>query len=322
MNDQLLRRQLDFVNLRFGMFIHFNSATFQFNTGDVVDWEYASENGGPPRSLPFDPAEWAPTRLNCGQWLEAAKLMKARFAVLVAKHHEGFALWPTAHSAHCVKNATVKTDVVREFMDTFREGGVTPALYFSVLDLTAGITRTCCTEAQKAMIKAQITELLTGYGEIPFLIIDGWSAPWGGPSYDMLPFAELDDLVKSLQPNCLLMNIGEMQDIRQTDAVFFENAAGQEVTSGFAGPGAGCNILTDQWFWRKADTAAELKTAEWALTMLHVFNQSNVTFILNGSLNTDGLLDDNLMARYAEIGQKITFLPPIQDIPDGWLRRE
>ena len=80
----------------------------------------------------------------------------------------------------------------------------------------------------------QITELLTNYGEIPYLIIDGWNAPWGGPSYRELPFEEVDALVKRLQPNCLLMNIGCTEGISGTDVVFFENGAGQELTPGFA----------------------------------------------------------------------------------------
>ena len=73
------------------------------------------------------------------------------------------------------------------------------------------------------MIKGQITELLTNYGEIPFLIVDGWNAPWGGPSYEMLPFEELDSLVKSLQPDCLFMNIGCSKGLEGTDIVFYEN---------------------------------------------------------------------------------------------------
>ena len=77
-----------------------------------------------------------------------------------------------------------------------------------MLDLTAQTGHRSCTTAQKEKIFGQVTELLTNYGEIPFLIVDGWNAPWGGPSYEMLPFEELDRLVKSLQPDCMLMNIG------------------------------------------------------------------------------------------------------------------
>ena len=52
MGKNLIELQKDFVNLRFGMFIHFNSATFQFNKGEITDWEYGHENGGEPGVSP------------------------------------------------------------------------------------------------------------------------------------------------------------------------------------------------------------------------------------------------------------------------------
>jgi len=57
------------------------------------------------------------------------------------------------------------------------------------------------------MVKNQITELLTNYGEITALIIDGWDAPWSRISYDDIPFEEIYLLVKSLQPQCLMMDL-------------------------------------------------------------------------------------------------------------------
>ena len=62
----------------------------------------------------------------------------------------------------------------------------------AVLDLTAGIGRHSFPPAQRELVLGQITELLTNYGEIPYFIIDGWNAPWGGPSYRELPFEEVD----------------------------------------------------------------------------------------------------------------------------------
>ncbi len=73
----------------------------------------------------------------------------------------------------------------------------------------------------------QITELLTNYGEIPYLIIDGWNAPWAARPTASCRSREVDALVKRLQPNCLLMNIGCTEGISGTDVVFFENGAGR-----------------------------------------------------------------------------------------------
>lgn len=266
MQEKLVEQQKRFINLRLGTFIHFNSATFQFNHGSVEDWEYGCENFGEPRKYPFSPRDWNPTALDCKGWAKAAKAAGCRFAALTTKHHEGFALWPSAYTEHCVKNGAVKTDVVAEYLKAFRAEGIEAGLYFSILDLTHGIGKRSCTEEQKTFIKNQIRELLTQYGEIPFLITDGWNASgWGGPTYDMLPFDEMNRFVKSLQPNCMLMNIGCSDGVNGTDVVFYENAAGQEADSSFCGPGVSCNKLTKAWFWREDDPNAELTSAQWAV---------------------------------------------------------
>ena len=112
--DRLQENQKKFIDLRFGTFIHFNSATVQFPEGDVVDWEYDCENGGQPRRFPFSEKDWNPVHLDCAQWARAAKSAGCRFAARTPKHHEGFDLWPSAYTEHSVKNASIRTDVVAQ----------------------------------------------------------------------------------------------------------------------------------------------------------------------------------------------------------------
>lgn len=303
------------------MFIHFNSATYQFASGPMVDWEYNHENNGAARKYPFDPLAFAPTKLDPTQWAKAAKSAGMEFAALTAKHHEGFSLWPSKCTSHCVKNATVKTDVVKAYLDAFRAEGIVAGLYFSMLDLHHQIGRNKCTPEDKQFILNQLYELLTQYGEIPFIIIDGWHAAWGGPTYDKLPFEEVNNFIKQLQPNCLLMNISCESNLSHSEIVFYENAAGQEVEDSFVGPGASCNILTDQWFFRDTDPIKELKKAQWVLDKLQDYGKKNVTFILNASPNKEGLIDHNLLQRYEEIGRKYKKIPDLKELPNGWLTR-
>lgn len=319
----LTELQKHFINLRFGTFIHFQSGTIQFHSHPTIeDWEFGHENDGFPRQYPFNEADWNPTNIDCVQWAAVAKSAGCKFAAYTTKHHEGFATWPTKYSEHCVRNATNKTDVVAEYLKAFRAEGIEAGLYFSILDLTAGINRNSCTAEQKAYIKGQITELLTNYGEIPFLILDGWNAPWGGPSYDMLPFEEIDALVKSLQPNCLTTNIGWTKGIEGTDIVFFENGAGQDITEGFEGPGILCQKLTGTWMWRAKDPTTECTPADWAIEWMDRCFPMNVNFILNLSPNKDGAIDDNLATKFKQIGDKIEFPAPLEEIPAGWLVRK
>lgn len=320
---QLEALQKKFINLRFGTFIHFNSATFQFhNNPDIIDWEYDHENGDLPRQFPFDEKDFNPTAPEyCKQWASIAKSAGCQFAALTSKHHEGFDLWPSDYTEHCVRNATNKTDVVAAYLDAFRSEGIVAGLYFSVLDLTAKTGHRSCTTAQKEKIFGQVTELLTNYGEIPFLIVDGWNAPWGGPSYEMLPFEELDRLVKSLQPHCMLMNIGCQEGLSGTDVVFYENAAGQEVDHSFNGPGISCNKLTKTWFWRDEDPTTPVTNAEWALSKMKDYFPQNVNFMLNLSPSTTGLVDENLAQEFARIGKTFQMPAPLDELPAGWLKR-
>jgi len=190
-----------------------------------------------------------------------------------------------------------------------------------MLDIHHEINRKKCTLFDKNFIKNQLTELLTNYGEIPFIIFDGWQADGGGPSYENLPFEEIDKLVKSLQPNCMLLNISCEPNLNHTDMVFYENAAGQDVDARFNGPGASCNILTNQWFWRKSDVTADIKSAEWVIEKIIKMNKQNVTFILNASPNIHGLIDGNLISRYKEIGDMYKKFEDLTDIPNNWMKR-
>lgn len=319
--DKLIELQKEFINLRLGTFIHWNSAAVQFHNSEYIDWEYGVENGGDERRFPFNEADWNPKSLDCRRWAEIAKSAGCRFAILTTKHHEGFALWDSKYSEHCVRNATNKTDVVAEFLTAFREAGIKAGLYFSILDLTAKLGRHAFTPAHREMVLGQITELLSNYGEIPYLVIDGWNAPWGGPSYETLPFEEVDALVKKLQPNCLLMNIGCADGIKGTDIVFFENGAGQDVNDGFKGPGALCQTLTTTWFNRDEHENQPVKSADWAIKLMNRCFSMNVNFIMNLSPNSDGVIGDNLAERFAEIGEKVSLPAPLTDIPEGWLKR-
>ena len=100
-------------------------------------------------------------------------------------------------------------DVVRAYVDAFRSHGLLPGLYYSVWDSTTRWAASTSdstpgvTADQLAYVKAQLTELLTNYGPIPLLIFDGWAWKMG---HRQVPYHEIRALVKSLQPNCLMLD--------------------------------------------------------------------------------------------------------------------
>ena len=101
--------QQEFVDLRCGMFIHFNMPTF-FNE----DWP-------DPDAAP---ELFNPVRMDCKQWAKAAKSANMTYGCLTTKHHSGFCIWDTKTTDYSVMSSPFKRDVVKEYADAFRAEGI------------------------------------------------------------------------------------------------------------------------------------------------------------------------------------------------------
>lgn len=310
--DHTVELLQDFYDLRFGMFLHFNSSTYEFAQ---IGGDWAGEQ----RESTFNPRSWDPSKLNCNDWAKAAKSAGMRFAVLTTKHHDGFNLWDSAYTDYDVGSAANKTDVVKEFTDACREEGIAPALYFSMLDIKHKITSSDCTAADIEFIKAQITELLTNYGDIPFIIFDAWNAYWGGPNYDLLPYDEIVNLVHTLQPNCLVINISCEANNVHSEVAMFESAAGQNVPDWFNNVNISCNTVSKHWFWCDSYTTDTFKSVDWVLNQnVNPFTESNTVFILNVAPNQNGEIIDKYKTLLAEIGNGYEKPADTVIFPEEW----
>lgn len=120
------------------------------------------------------------------------------------------------------------------------------------------------TRAKVDLIKRQLTELLTQYGDITMLMCDGWDAPWSRITYDEVPFHEIYELVKRLQPNCLVADLNASNypssALYYSDIKGFEQNAGQTVPGESAIPAVATITLTDGWFLKQADATRPLKS--------------------------------------------------------------
>lgn len=286
--------QQEFVDLRFGMFIHFNIPTYM-----AADW-------ADPDAAP---AIFNPGKLDCTQWAEAAVSAKMSYGCLTTKHHSGFCIWDTKTTGYGVMSSPLKRDVVKEYTEAFRAKGLKTMLYYSILDTHHRIRPGHITAAHIAMIKAQLTELLTGYGEISALVIDGWDAPWSRISYEAIPFEDIYHLVKSLQPNCVVMDLDAAK--YPADALFYgdikpyEQNAGQHISKETnCLPAMSCLPLNAMWFWDTGFDTDPVKDPKKLVTEnLIPFNEAYCNFMLNVSPNRDGLLDPNALAGLKKIGE-------------------
>ncbi|MCC5908261.1 MAG: alpha-L-fucosidase [Balneolaceae bacterium] len=116
-------RQMKWFEDEFFGFIHFGPNTFSGR-----EWGTGLE----------EPELFNPTDLDTGQWCSLMNEAEMKRVVMVAKHHEGFALWPSRYTDHSVASSPWKDgdgDVIRELVDSCREYGIRIGIYLSPADL-------------------------------------------------------------------------------------------------------------------------------------------------------------------------------------------
>ncbi|MDU0202877.1 NPCBM/NEW2 domain-containing protein [Paenibacillus sp. MAH-36] len=285
--NDIFTNQKNYVDLRFGMFIHYNMGTYH-------DQEWVTPGQ--------DPLSFNPKQVNTDQWAAAAKSAGIKYTVLTTKHHDGFALWPTKYGNYNVMNSSYKKDIVRQYVDSMRAQGILPGLYFSIWDRQQGIQKGSVSRADIDFIKGQLTELLTNYGEIPVLIIDGWAWEMG---HNEVPYQEIRELIKRLQPNILIVDHNGQTQPWDEDIIYFEEPKDvwAPANNSFAA-NQGKPLVSNQWFWHNWMTNTEPASVQNIVQdHLGYLEPRYTNFLLNVSPNPDGELDDNVVNRLAEIGQ-------------------
>jgi alpha-L-fucosidase len=105
-------QQVAWQDLEFGAIIHFTTNTF-------LDREWGDGTA--------DPATFNPTQFDPDQWMKAIRDSGAKYVVFVAKHHDGFCLWPTEQTNYSVKSSPWKGgkgDVVGDVARAARKYGL------------------------------------------------------------------------------------------------------------------------------------------------------------------------------------------------------
>jgi alpha-L-fucosidase len=252
------------------------------------------------------PSLFKPSKLDIGQWVRTAKSAGMKYMVLTTKHHDGFCIWPSRWNEHNIKNSSWrdgKGDVLREFVDTLHANGIKVGFYYSIWDHTNGSDTT--------FLKAQLAELLTNYGPIAELYFDGWGWMVG---YNKVPYATIRNLVKTLQPGCLISENNYYKSLKNTEIVTWEKAVVGFPPEGNVLPSeAGNTIRTEGcWFWHPT-AECNILPAQTIVSDLTNMNLRNASYLLDLTPDTTGLMPQCEVDRMAEVGQ---LLGP------AWLNRQ
>ncbi len=179
-------RAEELKQLRFGMFI-----CWSFSTFSGTEWTPGVKDVSFFRATEVDVEQWARTAREAGMG----------YILFVAKHHDGFCLWDTKTTDRKVTKAPLRRDLLAELRKACDRNGIHLAVYFSEGDWTwpgAEDGKPGMGGSNPEMKKAQLRELLTGYGPIEYIWFDH-AAGDGGLSHQ-----ETIRFVKSLQPGCFV----------------------------------------------------------------------------------------------------------------------
>jgi alpha-L-fucosidase len=292
-----------FMDKRFGMFIHFGPVT---QRGTEIGW---SRNDQVPEE-DYDNLyrEFNPTLFNADTWVKAAKDAGMKYLTITAKHHDGFLLWPSAFSDYNVSKSPFKRDIVGELARACKKQGMIFCIYMTVLDwhdkdypidnphhpeINA---RKGDMTAFKTRMKNELKEVITKYH--PFMLwFDGyWEKPWTTEDGK-----EIYSYIKSVDANVIVNNrLGKISDKLDGDAV--GDFLTPEQTIGKLNmdePWESCITICNQWAWKPNDGMKSLKQC---IQTLVTSASGNGNLLFNVGPAMDGHMEGRQVTRLKEMG--------------------
>jgi alpha-L-fucosidase len=319
------RRQMRRQEMELTAFLHFTVNTFTDK-----EWGDGTEDPSLFNASHFDP----------DAILLALKTGGMKGVILTCKHHDGFCLWPTKTTEHCIRNShwqDSKGDVVRDISRAAARHGLKFGVYLSPWD------RNNPAYGKPAYIdiyREQLTELLTRYGEIFEVWFDGangGSGYYGGANetrkidkHTYYDWQHTWEIVRRLQPNAVIFSdVGP--DLRwvgnekgyagETCWATFDPIAAD---GGSAAPGnirpatsvtgtrfgahwmpAECDVsIRPGWFWHESENA-RVKTPDQLIDLYFKSVGRGASLLLNVPPNRQGILSQEDERSIAEMQRRL-----------------
>lgn len=300
-----------FPEVGFGLFVHLGIAAA--HGGIDLSWSMLANKSWEDATIsPNDywalADKWNPVGFNPRVWVKQAKKTGFRYVVLITKHHDGYAMWPSEYSTLGVKQKLGGRDLVREFVEACRENDMKIGLYFSPpdwlfdapyrnwdasghtkLDTNHRLVETLPKktaghdERRKEMVRNQVRELLTNYGKIDIMWFDGGHGEIS------------NDEVRRLQPGIIVnRRNGELGD--------FGDSEGTLPTERFTG-----------WFetndpcwpsrWWGYSTSDRMDTGSEVIEKLVIMRAWGGNFLANMGPCGDGSIPKEALTAWEDIGK-------------------
>lgn len=309
-----------FQEARFGMFVHWGlyaitGRDMWYYSTEAVDKEYYERLVDRFNPVDYDPVKWARLAREAGM----------RYAVFVAKHHDGFCLWDSRHTDFKITNGPYGRDLLRPWLEAYRAEGLKVGVYHSLIDWHHPHFTVDYFHPQRARaddlnrsrdfriyldyLHSQVRELMTDFGRIDIYWPDfsyGPQAETGLPGKQAPEWRseELKAMVEELQPGILVNNRLGFSGIMSCDFTTPEqNIPREDVskTDKAAPMWEACETLGSSWGYCRGDGA--VKSVALLIRHLVTCVSNNGNLLLNVGPTPRGRIQPEFMERLEEVGR-------------------
>jgi alpha-L-fucosidase len=287
-------QQVAWQDLEFGVIIHFSTNTY-------LDREWGDGTA--------DPSVFNPTQFDPDQWMKAIRDSGAKYVVLVAKHHDGFCLWPTGQTKYSIKASPWKDgkgDVVGEVANSARKYGLKFGVYLSPWDRHEPKYKDSA--AYDDYYQAELSELASHYGDLVEFWLDG-----AGSAGHVYNFPKIIETLRTYQPNTTVFadtGLFEYGDARwvgsESGRVLFENwnVIDRHGYLRWRPVEADTPLRAYHWFWHPNDEASVKSLDELLATYDETIGRG-AQLMLGLAPDRRGLLPDSDVDRLEEFGKAV-----------------
>jgi alpha-L-fucosidase len=289
---------------KFGMFIHFGAYSWwggEYRRADGTlcqdaEWIKLRCN------IPWPEYEAAarqfnPARFDANAIVQLAKDAGQRYIVITAKHHDGYAMWPTRTNTWNLRDHSAfdrSRDILAELKDAADEQGIRLGLYYSINDWHHPGTADNHAEYKQNMY-AQLRELVTGYHPAS-LWFDGHSPAW----WTLAESEQLQALLRGLDPNIIINDRVGKSRIVDGDHETPERERQIPLAPVDGAPWESCLTTGNRWGWTRYDT---WKPAPQLTRNLLDIAGRDGNLLLNVGPDADGVIPAGAAASLRGIGQ-------------------
>ncbi len=317
-----LQARAEFQDNKFGMFIHWGPSSILGAAEWVMNARNININDYKKLQQLYNPQQF-----DAATWVAIAKAAGMKYITFVTRHHDGFSNWDTQQSDFKITNTPYGKDVLKLLADECHKQGMKLFCYYSLMDWYrsdyqyetgnngrgTGRTQKSDWNSYINFMKAQLTELLTNYGEISGIWFDGhWdqvdkTGPKAGISRVDWHYNEIYELIHRLQPHCLISNNHHQAVIPGEDFQAFEQDLPGNNTKGFGKaaistlPLETCETMNNSWGFNITDR--NYKTAKKLIQFLVQAAANNANLLLNVGPMPNGVIQSEFTDTLKLMGQ-------------------